>query len=83
MTQEKRLKQTHDFFNDFWQLVKAHHEPQATDEYWTALLAAAGELGKKHDGLLQHNLINAFLDTQEGRTWKSKERRTDYKDETD
>ena len=69
----KDLKNTHSFVNDLWQLIKKYYfpDPAPDSAYWQNLIAEAGELGRKYgvkiedgritEGLLEANLINAFV----------------------
>lgn len=39
-----------EFFNDFWKLYKAYHDPEGTEEYWDSLIYAASEVILKYKG---------------------------------
>ena len=75
--QEQELRQVNKFINDLWQLIKKYYTPDPDPDalYWQELIAEANNVGEKHKGRLQWNLINAFLDYLDGKEYEMRKGR--------
>lgn len=79
---EKELRELWNFMKDFWQVIKKYYACESQpNEFWGRLGDDLSAISRKYGfykpesrttdrrKLIMKNLVNAFLDAQEGRDW--------------
>lgn len=52
-------------FADYYKIYQDFYVPEDNDEYWTALVMASEEFGKKYNSQYARALILAYLESRE------------------